>query len=337
MEKIWQLYILRCGDGTLYTGIAVDVDKRLAAHRAGKGAKYTRGRAPLELVYRETCGDHSAALRRELEVKALTREEKLDLIGENTMLLNEFDPAYHAVIDPDAIFRAVPDFPETVVSIFSHQLFHLMVEMLDGKVIAETHDVDGIWPVYEVMYNGKRFAMYKARLGAPACVGDFEDVIAMGAKRIILLGNCGVLDKTVQDCGIIIPTKAIRDEGTSYHYAPAADTIAVNKKYIPEFISVLEANGYPYVMGTTWTTDAFYRETKDKVEARKKMGAICVEMECAAMQAMCDFRGVEFFQYFYAGDNLDNPSWDPRSLSGHSRLDEKQKIALLAFELAAMI
>ena len=253
------------------------------------------------------------------------------------MLLEQFDPAARAVINPDYIHKPIDDFPETIVSIFSHNLFDSMVEALDGIQIAETHDVDGVWPVYEVTFKGKRLAFYKARLGAPACVGSFEDVLAFGGKRIILLGNCGVLDRNVEDCGIIIPTEAIRDEGTSYHYAPAADTIPVNRKYIPEFVSVLEEFGYPYVTGTTWTTDGFYRETRDKVDSRKKMGAVCVEMECAAMQALCDFRGVEFFQFFYAGDNLDHSDWDPRSLSGHSRLDDKQKIALLAFELAARI
>ena len=168
-------------------------------------------------------------------------------------------------------------------------------------------------------------------------MGSFEDIIPMGAKRIILLGNCGVLDKSIEDCGIIIPTKAIRDEGTSYHYVPAADYIDVNKKYIPEFIEVLDECGYPYVMGTTWTTDAFYRETRGKIARRKEMGAICVEMECSAMQAMCDFRGVEFFQFLYAGDNLDHSTWDPRSLSGTTRLEDKEKIAMLAFELAVKI
>lgn len=79
MASTWKLYILRCGDGSLYTGITTDLDKRLEAHRAGKGAKYTRGRGPLEIVYRETCPDHSAALRRELEIKAMPREEKLRL------------------------------------------------------------------------------------------------------------------------------------------------------------------------------------------------------------------------------------------------------------------
>ena len=80
MESIWHLYILRCKDDSLYTGITTDVEKRLEVHRAGKGAKYTRGRCPLELVYREECGTHSDALKRELEIKALTRQQKLLLI-----------------------------------------------------------------------------------------------------------------------------------------------------------------------------------------------------------------------------------------------------------------
>lgn len=253
------------------------------------------------------------------------------------MILKEFDKNRNAVINPDMIYSKIYNFPETVVAIFSVQLFDAIVEFLGATQIAETHDVDGVWPVYEVNYNEKRFAFCKARLGAPACVGTFEDVIALGAKRIILLGNCGVLDRNIKDCGIIIPTKAIRDEGTSYHYVPASDYIDVNKKYIEEFKEVLNEFGYPYVEGVTWTTDAFYRETPAKIENRKKMGAICVEMECAAMQALCDFRNVEFFQFFYAGDSLDHSSWDPRSLSGNARLDDKQKIALLAFELAAKI
>ena len=77
---MWYLYILRCKDDSLYTGITTDVEKRLEAHRSGKGAKYTRGRGPLELVYQEECGGHSDALKRELEIKGMTREEKLTLI-----------------------------------------------------------------------------------------------------------------------------------------------------------------------------------------------------------------------------------------------------------------
>lgn len=76
MEKQWYLYILRCGDGSLYTGITTDVSARLEQHRSGKGAKYTRGRGPLEVVYTEECEDHSAALKREIAVKALTPAQK---------------------------------------------------------------------------------------------------------------------------------------------------------------------------------------------------------------------------------------------------------------------
>ena len=76
----WFVYILRCGDGSLYTGCTDDVQRRLAAHRSGKGAKYTRGRLPLELVYQEGAQDRSAALRREAAIKKMTRQEKLRLI-----------------------------------------------------------------------------------------------------------------------------------------------------------------------------------------------------------------------------------------------------------------
>lgn len=89
MASSWYLYMLRCGDGSLYTGITTDVERRLEAHRSGKGAKYTRGRGPLELVYREKCEDHSAALKRELEVKALSREQKTAFLEREKNLLEK--------------------------------------------------------------------------------------------------------------------------------------------------------------------------------------------------------------------------------------------------------
>jgi predicted GIY-YIG superfamily endonuclease len=79
MEKCWSVYILRCGDGTLYTGITDDVSARLQAHQSGKGAKYTRGRGPLELVYTESCESHSAAAKREWQIKQLKKSEKIAL------------------------------------------------------------------------------------------------------------------------------------------------------------------------------------------------------------------------------------------------------------------
>lgn len=79
MEKAWSVYILRCGDGTLYTGVTNDVAARLETHRVGLGAKYTRGRGPLELVYSEVCADKVTAFQREYAIKRLSRQEKLEL------------------------------------------------------------------------------------------------------------------------------------------------------------------------------------------------------------------------------------------------------------------
>ena len=80
MENTWKLYILRCADGSLYTGITTDLEKRIHAHNSGKGAKYTRSRLPVQLVYWEECPTKEAAMSREWQVKHLTREEKLKLI-----------------------------------------------------------------------------------------------------------------------------------------------------------------------------------------------------------------------------------------------------------------
>ena len=80
--KAWYVYILRCKDGTLYTGSTDNVQRRLAVHNSGKGAKYTRGRTPVEVVYSEECESYSAALKREYAVKQLTRQQKLELIDQ---------------------------------------------------------------------------------------------------------------------------------------------------------------------------------------------------------------------------------------------------------------
>jgi len=254
------------------------------------------------------------------------------------MLLEEFDFDKSAVIEPWFVHQPVENFPEVTVSCFSHGLFEKLLAFFEPEVIAHVRGgINGASPVYGVEYRGMRFAFYQSYVGEPKCINDYEELIAMGSKRLILFGSCGVLDKNITDCSIIIPTRALRDEGCSYHYAPPADAIEVNTKYREEFRQVLSELGYSYVEGTTWTTDAPYRETREKVNRRREQGAVCVEMECAGMQALCNFRNTEFFQFFYAADNLDHPQWDRRSLSGLDKLDDKTKIGLLAFELGLKI
>ena len=79
----WTVYILRCADGTLYTGITNHLERRLAEHEAGQGAKYTKGRGPLQLVYQESCEDRGLASKRENEIKSLDRKAKLALVAAN--------------------------------------------------------------------------------------------------------------------------------------------------------------------------------------------------------------------------------------------------------------
>ena len=128
--------------------------------------------------------------------------------------------------------------------------------------------------------------------------------------KYILFGGAGCLNREIAHGKVMVPTAAYRDEGTSYHYAPAADYVAIrNSRAVAE---CMKANGIPYVLGKTWTTDSFYRETRNNFEKRKADGCISVEMECAGVQAMCDFRGLELYPFFTSGDLLDAPEWDER-------------------------
>ena len=128
----------------------------------------------------------------------------------------------------------------------------------------------------------------------------------------------------------------IKDEGTSFHYAPPSDEIEVNPKYREEFIEILERHGCTYALGKTWTTDAFYRETAKKTARRRAAGCICVDMECAAVAALAQFRGKEVFQFFHGSDCLDG-GWEVWGLSQDDNITGKDKAALLALELAVRI
>ena len=253
------------------------------------------------------------------------------------MLLKEFDSNKIAVINPSDLIKRNDDMPEVAIACFSDILFNKIVDGGKCIEIGKLHNTNGYKSIYEIEYKGCRFALFMMAIGAPAAVADIEDVHQMGANKFIVFGNCGVLDQNIDDCAIIIPNRALRDEGTSFHYMEPTNDITLNKKYVSEFKEILNDFGYSYVEGTTWTTDAFYRETREKVAKRRNEGAITVEMEASAMQAVADFRGIDLFTFFYAGDNLAGNEWDKRSLSGEVKLDEKSRIAYLALELAYKI
>lgn len=176
-----------------------------------------------------------------------------------------------------------------------------------------------------------------ASVSGPWISSDIEVLHAQGVKNVIIIGNCGVLDSKIDDCSIIIPTRGFRDEGTSYHYLSSSEMIDINTKYIDDFTKILSKYNFNYTKGYTWTTDAFYRETPQKIDYFKQRGAICVEMEGTAIAAVCQRLNIDYFTFYYAGDNLDGVEWDKRSLNGLTKIDKKKEVMLLALELAFVL
>lgn len=225
------------------------------------------------------------------------------------MIIDAFDDRSEAIINP-AIDENVPAVDACILT-FSHVIEEFVLKNYQCERIASLHFATGETPIYCIDYQGKRFAFYKTYVGAPACVGTVEDTFSViRTKRYIVFGGAGCLNKEIAHGKVMVPTEAYRDEGTSYHYAPASDSIAVRNAGI--VAAFMEQNGIPHVEGKTWTTDAFYRETRNNFAKRKAEGCISVEMECAALQAMCDFRGLELYMFFTSGDLLDAPKWDER-------------------------
>lgn len=250
------------------------------------------------------------------------------------MILEDFDECKSSTFDPTDIVKPIEGFPKIGITCFSKKLMDKYIETFNGEKIAELGNANGKIPVYKIVYDNQEIALFMSRVGAPACITSYEEILVMGLEKLIMFGTCGVLDGSIKDLAIIIPNAAIRDEGTSYHYKVSSNEIIANQKYTCEFESILKKRNIDYVIGKTWTTDAPFRETRDKVQKRKNQGCICVDMECSAMMAVAEFRNKDLFQFFYAADNLDNAKWDQRSLSNVDRLEEKEKIIYLALDLA---
>lgn len=154
----------------------------------------------------------------------------------------------------------------------------------------------------------------------------------MGAKKFVLFGSCGVLDDEKVKEHIVIPVSAIRDEGTSYHYIAPSEEIEMEKRAIQLLEGVLNACGYSYVKGKTWTSDGIYRETLPVIQERREEGCLVVEMECASMLAVSKYRKIPFVQFLYGADNLSSEKWEMRDLELYG-LTNAEKYMLLAFEI----
>ena len=316
-----------------------ELKEKLAAKYPNDRGAYTKGKASLIDKILD-----DAKIWREIEEKQWELEKKSPeteparLGLEPELPLTEFDPDKQGLIDPVRLLADEPRVPKVFISCFASHSFERLRERLGNTQELGVSKCANHWtPYYKASYQGMEIGLVCAEVGAPACVGMFDELFALGAETVILYGNCGVLDGSIQDLSIILPTSAVRDEGTSFHYAPPSREIPVNIKYGALFEEMLQELKIPYHKGKCWTTDAFYRETAMKVQKRKEEGCICVDMEASAMAALAALRGKDVLQFFYAGDNLDGPSWDSRSLSQLLRLEDKDSVGLIALEAAKRI
>ena len=145
----------------------------------------------------------------------------------------------------------------------------------------------------------------------------------IGGKKFIVCGGAGVLQKDISVGHIILPCTAIRDEGLSYHYIKPAREIAYGCETIKKIELQLLQENIPYVKGKTWTTDAIFRETKDKIDLRISEGCLTVEMEASALLAVSQFRKVELGQLFYGGDDISGFIWDGRQCVDRAQIREE--------------
>ncbi len=234
-------------------------------------------------------------------------------------IFNHFCKDRNAFINPCDTTEKIIGFPEVCITTFSESIIKDFTLNHTAKVIANLYSANGIIPVYEIEYAGNKMGIFLSRVGAPACVAGLEEMIALGAKKIIQFGCCGVLNQSLVGSKIIIPSSAVRDEGTSYHYLPESEEINADSSSIETTIQCLEKHEIPYVIGKVWTTDAIYRETQTIIEERKAQGCIAVEMECSASLAVAKFRDIPLIQFFYGADNLDSDMWEPKDLTDYGK------------------
>lgn len=251
------------------------------------------------------------------------------------MITDSFDPNSPAKIQ----LRPAEDRLDCAACVvtFSSVLRDYVLAHFDCREFTHMNNACGPTPLYALDYKGTRLAFYMTGIGAPFAAGLLEEAAThVDTGKFVVFGGAGCLDKGIARGKVMVPGWAYRDEGTSYHYAAPADRIQVRNAGVVE--AFMKSQGIPCVVGGTWTTDAFFRETEDNFQRRKAEGCISVEMECAALQAVCDFRGYELYYFLTSGDLLDAPQWETR-LEGDSLAGSQHDVTHfdIAAELARFI
>ena len=174
-------------------------------------------------------------------------------------LLESYDES-DEIVKAEAFAKDLKKLPPIAIVCFKKELMNIVKEDSSFTEYSSVVICGDVMPIYSNNINGKEFIIYRTPFGAPATVSIMEEMIARGVKKFIFFGSCGVLDENIAHGAFVIPNRAYRDEGTSYHYLPASDYIDVDTAI--ELSKIFDIHNIKYEITGTWTTDAVYKETK---------------------------------------------------------------------------
>ena len=233
------------------------------------------------------------------------------MIQKHAIPILEFDDNPQAVIMPNHEGLDL-QLPKKCIYAFLEEEIDRYAQEVEADCVGEFVSATKTYPVYVMDYKGEKVCLAQAPVGSAPAAQFMDWLIGYGVEQIISTGTCGVL-ADIEENAFLVPVRALRDEGASYHYAPPSRYMDVNVEAISAIEQVLEQLGVPYEEVMTWSTDGFYRETAEKVAYRKEEGCAVVEMECAALAAVAQLRGVVWGQLLFTADSLaDLENYDSR-------------------------
>jgi uridine phosphorylase len=218
-----------------------------------------------------------------------------------------------ALIEPCAILARKPRVPARCVLCFFHDVIRHRAATGDLELLMRLRGEGEPISVYRLARGGEPVTVAWPGVGAPFAAANLEELIALGGRMFVCAGGAGVLDGSIPVGHVVVPTAALRAEGTSYHYQRRGRFSRPHPLAVRAIRRACRDAGVDIITGATWTTDAVYRETPAMIRRRRAEGCITVEMEAAAFFAVARFRGVVLGQLLYAGDDLSGETWDHRN------------------------
>jgi nucleoside phosphorylase len=229
-----------------------------------------------------------------------------------------------AVIEPARLYAGKRRLPRRCVLCFFVDVLRGEVEEGALRQVDELRGEGDPIPVYiHDIEGGEPVTVAFPGVGAPHAAASLEELIGMGCEVFVCCGGAGVLDSSIAPGELILPTAALRHEGTSYHYQRSGRWSTPHPAALRALEEACQAQGVPYRLGRTWTTDGVYRETPAMVRQRRAEGCMSVEMEAAAFFAVARFRRVCLGQILYAGDDVSGPEWRHRRWIRLAQVREK--------------